>query len=143
MTVHWMQRQILLARRPRGIHLITDEVLRQLPEIYDYRIGLAHFFLQHTSASLTINERVDVDVRIDIEHHLNRLAPENAPYLHSSEGPDDMPAHIKAVLIGCEVTVPIVNSRLGFGAWQGLYLCEHRDDGGPRRLIATLWGELL
>ncbi|GIV69660.1 secondary thiamine-phosphate synthase enzyme YjbQ [Caldilinea sp.] len=143
MTVHWVQRQIILARRPRGVHLITDEVLRQLPEIYDYKIGLAHFFLQHTSASLAINERVDADVRIDIEHHLSRLAPENAGYLHVSEGPDDMPAHIKSILIGCEVTVPIVNSRLAFGAWQGLYLCEHRDEGGHRRLIATLWGQLL
>lgn len=143
MTVHWVQRQIILARRPRGVHLITDEVLRQLPEIYDYKIGLAHFFLQHTSASLAINERVDADVRIDIEHHLSRLAPENAGYLHTSEGPDDMPAHIKSILIGCEVTVPIINSRLAFGAWQGLYLCEHRDEGGHRRLIATLWGQLL
>lgn len=143
MTVHWVQRQIILARRPRGVHLITDEVLRQLPEIYDYKIGLAHFFLQHTSASLAINERVDADVRIDIEHHLSRLAPENAGYLHVSEGPDDMPAHIKSILIGCEVTVPIINSRLAFGAWQGLYLCEHRDEGGHRRLIATLWGQLL
>lgn len=143
MTVHWVQRQITLARRPRGVHLITDEVLRQLPEIYDYKIGLAHFFLQHTSASLAINERVDADVRIDIEHHLSRLAPESAGYLHVSEGPDDMPAHIKSILIGCEVTVPIINSRLAFGAWQGLYLCEHRDEGGHRRLIATLWGQLL
>lgn len=143
MAVHWLQRQIILAKCPRGIHLITDEVLRLLPEIYDYKVGLAHFFLQHTSASLAINERVDPEVRIDIERCLNQLAPENAPYLHSSEGPDDMPAHLKAILIGCEVTVPIVNGRLGFGAWQGLYLCEHRDEGGHRRLVATIWGELL
>ncbi|MFZ1770496.1 MAG: secondary thiamine-phosphate synthase enzyme YjbQ [Caldilinea sp.] len=138
----WIQRQIVLAERPRGIHLITDDLLRQVPEIYDFQIGLAHFFLQHTSASLAINERVDDDVRTDLEHYLKALAPEDASYTHSYEGPDDMPAHIKSVLIGVEVTVPISNGRLSFGAWQGLYLCEHRNHGGRRRLIVTLQGEL-
>lgn len=137
----WSQHQIVLAERPRGIHLITDEVLRQLPEIYDLKIGLAHFFLQHTSASLAINERVDDEVRADLERHLNILAPEDGAYTHNYEGPDDMPGHIKAVLIGAAVTVPIANGRLGFGAWQGLYLCEHRNHGGRRRLIVTIHGE--
>lgn len=137
----WIQRQIILTERPRGIHLITDELLRQLPEIYDFQVGLVHFFLQHTSASLAINERVDDDVRIDLERHLNTLAPEDAPYTHSYEGPDDMPGHIKSVLIGAEVTVPIANGRLSFGAWQGLYLCEHRNQGGRRRVIVTIQGE--
>lgn len=139
----WSQHQIILAARPRGIHLITDEVLRQLPEIYDFKVGLVHFFLQHTSASLAINERVDDEVRADLDRYLNTLAPEDGAYTHSYEGPDDMPGHIKAVLIGAEVTVPIANGRLAFGAWQGLYLCEHRNNGGRRRLIVTLHGELI
>ncbi len=138
----WLQRQIVLAERPRGVHLITDEVLRQLPEIYDFSIGLVHFFLQHTSASLAINERADDEVRTDLDRYLDSLAPEEGVYQHSYEGPDDMPAHIKAVLIGAEVTVPIANGRLSFGAWQGLYLCEHRNHGGRRRLIVTIQGEL-
>ncbi|GIK76001.1 MAG: hypothetical protein BroJett021_49890 [Chloroflexota bacterium] len=140
---HWLQRQITLDERPRGIHLITDDVLRQVPEIYDYKIGLAHFFLQHTSASLAINERVEYEVRADLQRFLDRLAPESGAYTHNYEGKDDMPAHIKATLLGCQVTIPISNGRLGFGAWQGLYLCEYRDHGGRRRLIATLWGEML
>lgn len=138
----WIQRQITLAERPRGIHIITEELLRQIPEIYDYKIGLAHFFLQHTSASLALNERVDDDVRLDLERHLNQLAPENGSYIHAYEGPDDMPAHIKSVLIGSEITIPLTNGRLGLGAWQGLYLCEHRNDGGRRRIVVTIWGEL-
>lgn len=142
-TPLWTQRQIILNEQPRGVHLISDEVLRHLPEIHEYRIGLAHFFLQHTSASLAINERADAAVRADLERHLNTLAPEHASYIHRDEGSDDMPAHIKAVLIGSEVTVPIANGRLSFGAWQGLYLCEHRNDGGRRRLIATLWGVMM
>ena len=139
---YWLQRQIILDERPRGIHLITEEILRQLPEIYDYKIGLAHFFLQHTSASLAINERIEDEVRADLERYLDELAPEDGGYTHAYEGADDMPAHIKAVLLGCQVTVPIGHGRLGFGAWQGLYLCEHRNRGGRRRLIATLWGEM-
>lgn len=139
----WLQRQIVLAERPRGVHLITDEVLRQLPEIYDFSIGLVHFFLQHTSASLAINERADDEVRTDLDRYLDSLAPEEGVYQHSYEGSDDMPAHIKAVLIGAEVTVPIANGRLSFGAWQGLYLCEHRNHGGRRRLIVTIQGELV
>lgn len=138
----WYQRQIMLAPRGRGIHLITDEVTRQLPELHDLRIGLAHLFLQHTSASLAINENADPEVRADLETHLRRLAPDDPrQYTHTYEGADDMPAHIKAVLIGADVTVPITNGRLNLGVWQGLYLCEHREHAGTRRLIATLWGE--
>lgn len=139
----WLQKVLILHERPRGIHLITDEVIRQVPEIYDYKIGMAHFFLQHTSASLAINERVDTEVRTDLGRFLSTMVPEDASYTHSYEGPDDMPAHIKAVLVGCQVTVPITGGRMGFGAWQGLYLCEHRNHGGRRRLVVTVWGELV
>jgi secondary thiamine-phosphate synthase enzyme len=139
---NWLQRQIILSERPRGIHLVTDEVLRQLPEIYDYQIGLAHFFLQHTSASLAINERVEENVRADLERFLDNLAPESNLYTHRSEGADDMPAHIKTVLVGSQVTVPISNGRLNFGIWQGLYLCEHRNHSGRRRMTVTMWGEV-
>ncbi len=137
----WYQRQITLAPRGRGIHLITDEVVRQMPELNNLGIGMAHFFLQHTSAALAINENADPEVRTDLENHLRRLAPDDAPgYTHTYEGPDDMPAHIKAVLIGTEVSVPITNGRLNLGIWQGLYLCEHRETVGSRRLVVTLWG---
>lgn len=138
----WLQREIRLRARPRGFHLVTGELLDQLPELGDFRVGLAHFFIQHTSASLALNENADPTVRADMERYFNRLAPENASYFeHTAEGPDDMPAHLKAVLLGSSVSVPIRNGRLALGAWQGIYLCEHRDHGGPRRLIATLQGE--
>ena len=138
----WIQKQIRLAARARGFHLITSEVLEQLPELIEIETGLAHFFLQHTSASLSINENADASVRTDMESHFNELAPENAPYYeHVYEGADDMPAHIKASLIGCQVTVPIRHGQLMLGTWQGLYLGEHRDQGGARRLVATLTGE--
>lgn len=138
----WIQKQIRLAARTRGFHLITAEVLEQLPELVEIETGLAHFFLQHTSASLSINENADASVRTDMESHFNELAPENASYYeHTYEGADDMPAHIKASLIGCQVTVPIRHGQLMLGTWQGLYLGEHRDQGGTRRLVATLTGE--
>ena len=138
----WIQKQIRLAARARGFHLITSEVLEKLPELIEIETGLAHFFLQHTSASLSINENADASVRTDMESHFNELAPENAPYYeHVYEGADDMPAHIKASLIGCQVTVPIRHGQLMLGTWQGLYLGEHRDQGGARRLVATLTGE--
>jgi secondary thiamine-phosphate synthase enzyme len=138
----WLQREVRLRARPRGFHLVTGEILGQLPELGDFRVGLAHFFIQHTSASLALNENADPTVRADMERYFNRLAPENASYFeHTAEGPDDMPAHLKAVLLGSSVSVPIRNGRLALGAWQGIYLCEHRDHGGPRRLIATLQGE--
>ncbi len=138
----WFQETIQLRPRGRGFHLVTPEILQQLPQLGEIRRGLCHLFLQHTSASLAINENADPDVRVDLESFVNRLAPENAPYfLHTTEGPDDMPAHIKAVLIGTELTVPVTKGRLNLGTWQGVYLCEHRDRGGARRLIATVQGE--
>ncbi|MBT8147543.1 MAG: secondary thiamine-phosphate synthase enzyme YjbQ [Gammaproteobacteria bacterium] len=138
----WIQKQIRLKARSRGFHLITVEVLGHLPELGDIETGLAHFFLHHTSASLSINENADASVRRDMESHFNVLAPENAPYYeHVYEGADDMPAHIKSSLIGCEVSVPVSNGRLLLGTWQGLYLGEHRDHGGSRQLTVTLTGE--
>ncbi len=138
----WVQQDILLAAKPRGFHLITQEIVVQLPQLRDFSVGLAHIFIQHTSASLAINENADPTVRQDMEAHFNQLAPENVPYfLHTYEGPDDMPAHIKAVLLGSSVTVPIRNGRLHLGTWQGIYLCEHRNHGGRRRLVVTIQGE--
>ena len=140
----WFQREIILAPRPRGFHLITHEIVRAVPEISGYRVGLAHLFIRHTSAALALNENADPTVRADMEAYFNRLAPENAPYYsHTSEGPDDMPAHLKAVLLGSSLTIPISDGRLALGTWQGVYLCEHRDDGGRRRVIVTLSGEMM
>lgn len=137
----WLQRQIVLPPRPRGCHLITREVLHSLPELSQIRTGLLHVFIQHTSASLTINENADTDVRSDLESSLNVLAPEDAPYVHTLEGPDDMPAHVKASLMGSSVMMPIAQGQLLLGTWQGIYLCEHRNRGGSRNLVLTLWGE--
>lgn len=137
-----VQKPITLKPRPRGFHLITDEILSQLPELKQVRVGLAHLFIQHTSASLALNENASPDVRRDLERHFRQLAPDNAPhYEHTLEGPDDMPAHIKAVLIGPSLTLPITNGRLNLGTWQGIYLCEHREHGGACRLLITLSGE--
>jgi secondary thiamine-phosphate synthase enzyme len=138
----WLQREIVLEARGRGFHLITQDILQQVPEIRDYTVGLVHIFIQHTSASLAINENADPDVRRDLESHFNHLAPERAPYyVHTAEGPDDMPAHIKAVLLGSSVTVPLRDGRFNLGTWQGIYLCEHRNRGGRRRLVVTIHGE--
>jgi secondary thiamine-phosphate synthase enzyme len=140
--MEWIQKTVTLAPRPRGFHLVTDELLRALPEMSRLRVGLAHFFLQHTSASLCINENADPTVRTDLESHFDMLAPEGgARYRHTAEGPDDMPAHIKAALIGTSVSVPVADGRLHLGTWQGIYLCEHRDRGGVRRVVVTLQGE--
>lgn len=137
----WFQKTISLTAKSRGFHLVTEEVLGQVPEISVIKLGLAHFLLQHTSASLSINENADSSVRRDMESHFNELAPENAPYYeHTYEGPDDMPAHIKSGLLGCELSLPIRNGRLALGTWQGLYLGEHRDQGGSRKLVVTLQG---
>lgn len=137
----WLQKQIQLRARRRGFHLITDEVLQQIPEIGSIRVGLAHFLLQHTSASLSLNENADGSVRRDMESHFNQLAPENAPYYeHTFEGADDMPAHIKSGLLGTELTLPIADGRLLLGTWQGLYLGEHRNHAGPRSLVVTVQG---
>ena len=138
----WLQREIKLRPRPRGFHLVTREVLEALPELGEVAVGLVHVFIQHTSASLTLNENASPDVLRDFESHFNAAVPEDAPYwTHTAEGPDDMPAHIKASMLGPSLTLPISDGRLALGTWQGIYLCEHRDRGGARRLIATVWGE--
>ncbi len=139
----WFQKTITLSAKRRGFHLVTQEILQQVPEIREYAVGLAHIFIQHTSASLTLNENADPSVRQDFESHFNKMVPENAPYyIHTDEGPDDMPAHIKAALLGPSVTIPISQGRLNLGTWQGIYLCEHRDHAHGRRLVLTLHGEL-
>jgi secondary thiamine-phosphate synthase enzyme len=138
----WVQRQIQLKARARGFHLITDDIERGLPELGRVETGLLHAFIQHTSASLTINENADPTVRRDFESWFNRTVRENEPYYqHTLEGSDDMPAHLKTSLLGNSVTVPVTQGRLNLGTWQGIYLGEHRDDGGSRRLILTLQGQ--
>ena len=138
----WIQEQITLRPRPRGFHLITDEVLEGVPELRSLRIGMALVFMQHTSASLTLNENASPDVRDDFETWFNEAAPEDARYwTHTIEGPDDMPAHIKASLLGPSLSLPVRDGSFHLGTWQGIYLCEHRDSGGPRRLTVTAFGE--
>lgn len=140
----WVQRQLQLAPRPRGIHLITRDVLTGIPELEQVAVGLLHLHLLHTSASLTINESASPDVRVDLESALNRLAPEGLPTdTHTLEGPDDMPAHVKASLFGPSLTVPVHQGRLVLGTWQGIQLAEHRDHGGARSLVVTLHGETI
>jgi len=140
--MEWFQKEITLAPKPRGFHLVTNEILELVPELREFRVGIAHLFIQHTSASLSINENADPTVRRDMESHFNEMVPENAPYyVHTTEGPDDMPAHIKSVLLGSGVTVPITGGRLNTGIWQGVYLCEHRNRAGGRRLVVTLCGD--
>ena len=138
----WAQREIRLAARERGIHLVTGEVLGELPEVAEVRVGLLHLLIQHTSASLALNENASPDVRRDVRSWLDEAVPEDAPYWrHTLEGSDDMPAHMKSILTGSFLTLPITGGDLALGTWQGIYLCEHRDAGGPRRLVATLTGE--
>ncbi|TWU48278.1 secondary thiamine-phosphate synthase enzyme YjbQ [Rubripirellula reticaptiva] len=137
----WIQRSIALPAARRGFHLITRSITDAVPEIAQMQIGLMHVFIQHTSASLTINENADPDVRIDFETAMNHAVPETLDYVHTLEGPDDMPAHVKASMMGTSVTVPITNGRLALGTWQGIYLCEHRNRGGSRRVVITLNGE--
>jgi len=138
----WAQHEITLQPRPRGFHLVTREVAAALPELDRLRVGLAHLFIRHTSASLTLNENASRDVRADFDTWFDRAVPEQAPYwTHTVEGPDDMPAHIKASLLGPSLSLPVSGGRLALGTWQGIYLCEHRDRGGARSLLATLWGE--
>ena len=136
-----VQREFRLPAMPRGFHLVTQLIEKEVPELREIEHGILHVFIQHTSASLTVNENADPTVREDFEAHFDRAVPENAPfYRHTAEGPDDMPAHIKASLMGASVTVPITSGRLNLGTWQGIYLCEHRDHGGPRRLVVTAIG---
>ncbi len=136
----WVQKQVTLQAVPRGCHLVTSEILQQVPEVGEFKVGLLNVFIQHTSASLTLNENADPDVLVDMNMALNKLAPESWPYVHTCEGPDDMPAHIKTALTDSSITIPIGNGRLLTGTWQGIYLCEHRDRGGRRRLVVTIQG---
>ncbi len=138
----WIQKEIRLNPRPRGFHLITDELLRAVPELRGVKIGMMNIFLLHTSASLTINENADPTVREDFERHFNHVVPEDAPYyIHTDEGPDDLPAHLKSSMLGCSLTIPIAEGRPRLGTWQGIYLCEHRNRGGSRRAVITIHGE--
>ena len=137
----WFQTAIELPARSRGFHLVTSHIVDAISELAMVRVGVMHVFIQHTSASLTINENADPDVQIDLESAMNRIVSEDFPYVHTLEGPDDMPAHVKASMLGSSVSVPIRNGQLLLGTWQGIYLCEHRDRGGPRRLIVTVQGE--
>ena len=135
------QKEIILDQKRRGFHIITNEILNQLPELRNFSNGIAHIFIQHTSASLTLNENADPDVRSDLEKHFNMLAPENAPYYdHNSEGSDDMPAHLKSSILGSSITLPLTNGSFNLGTWQGIYLCEHRNYGGKRKLVITIIG---
>ena len=137
----WFQKEIILSEQSRGFHLITEEIVSNIAEISDYKIGIIHIHIKHTSASLTINENADPTVRDDMESHFNEYVPENAPYYkHTFEGSDDMPAHIKSTIIGNSVTVPISEGCLNLGTWQGIYLCEHRNSGGSRKIIVTISG---
>ena len=135
------QKEIVLKPYTRGFHLITSQILEQMPEIRQVNIGWIQVFIKHTSASLTINENADPSVRTDFESHMNEMVPENAPYyIHTYEGSDDMPAHIKASLMGASVQIPISNGQLNMGIWQGIYLCEHRNHGGSRKVVVTVLG---
>ena len=138
----WIQKEISLNPRPRGFHLITNEILQKIQEIGDISIGTMEIFIKHTSASLTINEDADPTVRDDFESHFNQIVPENAPYYkHTIEGPDDMPSHLKSSILGSSVTIPITNGTLNLGTWQGIYLCEHRNHGSSRNVVLTLTGK--
>jgi len=136
------QQALQLQQRRRGFHIITTEIIQAFPQLSEIKTGMLQVFIQHTSASLTLNENADPTVRKDFEMYFSKTVPENDPeYLHDDEGPDDMPAHLKAALLGSSVMIPIRNGRLATGTWQGVYLCEHRNHGGPRNLLLTAWGE--
>jgi secondary thiamine-phosphate synthase enzyme len=136
------QQNIQLAQKARGFHLITSEIIHAIPQLAELKTGVCQVFIQHTSAALTINENADPTVRQDFEMFFSKVVPENDPdYLHDYEGSDDMPAHLKASMLGNSLTIPIQNGRLALGTWQGIYLCEHRNRGGNRKLVVTIWGE--
>jgi secondary thiamine-phosphate synthase enzyme len=141
--VTWVQREIRLPPARRGFHLVTREVEQAVPELAGIGVGVAHVFIRHTSASLTLNENASRDVLRDFASWFDRAVPDGAPYFtHTLEGPDDMPAHIKSALLDSSLTIPVSDGRLALGTWQGIYLCEHRDDAGPRSLTVTVWGEV-
>ena len=138
----WIQKEITINQKPRGFHLITDEVVSAIPEIQKIEMGTIQVFMKHTSASLTINEDADPTVRADFESHFDQMVPENAPYYrHTFEGTDDMPAHLKSSILGSSVNIPVTNGILNLGTWQGIFLCEHRNHGGSRRLVVTVQGD--
>ena len=138
----WKQKEITLQSQSRGFHLITDEINESISELKNYKIGILHLFIKHTSASLTINENADFTVRKDLESYFNKYVPENEPYYqHTFEGKDDMPAHIKSTILGNSVTIPIADGKLNLGTWQGVYLCEHRNSPHTRKIVATINGE--
>lgn len=137
----WFQTELTLPPFSRGCHLVTQHILREVPEISEFSVGLLHVFIRHTSASLTLNENADPDVLVDMNMAMNKLVPESWPYVHTCEGPDDMPAHIKASLTDSSISIPISNGRLMTGTWQGIYLCEHRNRGGGRKLVVTVQGQ--
>lgn len=138
----WTQKEVRLKARSRGFHLVTDEILRQIPEVSKINIGMMNVFIKHTSASLTVNENADPTVREDFERFFNKTVPENEPYYkHTYEGSDDLPGHLKNSILGCSLNLPLANGSLNLGTWQGIYLCEHRNHGGSRTLVVTLQGE--
>ena len=138
----WIQKEIKLTPKSRGFHLVTNEILAQVSEIKNFKIGTAHLLLKHTSASITLNENFDPDVRKDMESHFNHTVKEGEPfYSHTTEGADDMPAHIKSSILGTSLTIPITDGKLNLGTWQGIYLCEHRNNGATRKLVITIHGE--
>ncbi len=137
-----IQKEIVIEEKKRGIHLITDEIINSIPGMKEIKSGIANLFIKHTSASLSINENADPDVRSDMEKYFNKTVPENAPYFqHNSEGPDDMPAHIKSSILGSSLNIPITGGQFNLGTWQGIYLCEHRNRGGRRKIVVTIFGE--
>ncbi len=137
----FIQKEITLQSKKRGFNLVTYDIEDQLPELSEINTGMANIFVKHTSASLTINENADPDVRVDMEAYFNRSVPENAPFFtHTAEGSDDMPAHIKSSILGASLNIPVTNGRFNLGTWQGIYLCEHRNYGGARKLVITVWG---
>ncbi len=138
----WFRHHLTLPAYRRGFHIITRQVVAAVPELAQVKIGWLHVFIQHTSASLSINENADPDVPRDLESSFNAIAPEDFPYVHTCEGPDDMPAHVKSSLLGSSLQIPVENGRLLLGTWQGIYLCEHRNHGGQRKLVLTLQGEV-
>lgn len=140
--MNWIQKEINIPPKPRGFHIITNEIINNIPELKEFEVGIAHIFISHTSASLTLNENVSPEVRVDFESHINEMVQENASYYrHTLEGSDDMPAHIKSSLLGSSVTIPIKNGKFNLGTWQGIYLCEHRNHGGTRKLVITILGK--
>eukprot|EP01130_Rhizamoeba_saxonica_P010638 TRINITY_DN4373_c0_g1_i1.p1 TRINITY_DN4373_c0_g1~~TRINITY_DN4373_c0_g1_i1.p1 ORF type:complete len:141 (-),score=26.56 TRINITY_DN4373_c0_g1_i1:58-480(-) len=136
----WTQKTIQITKKSRGFHLVTREIVESLPELQNYRVGILHLFLKHTSASISLNENFDPTVRADMEDSFNRIVPQDLPYRHDMEGPDDMPAHVKSTLIGASLSIPITNGQLNMGTWQGIYLCEHRDRAGSRKIVCTIQG---